>query len=202
MAINIPGQLRDPYGKVVVATSPSVEPVALSRAKEHLRVTTSDDDTYIERLIQVSRMMVEKHTRQIWTAAAFNVFYDDFPSTDTIVIPDLTNISSVTVLYTDLTDTEVIWAATNYHTALSTKPARIVKKTNSDWPSTSQAPGAVRISVSTAAPSTGVPQPIVQAILMLVGHFYENRQEVVDRVQYQMPNAMEFLLSPFRSIEI
>tara|TARA_R110002020_G_scaffold154529_9_gene334432 strand:- start:1653 stop:2261 length:609 start_codon:yes stop_codon:yes gene_type:complete len=198
MPVNIPGQLRDPQGKVVRVNAVSTEPIVLAKAKEHLRVTSTDDDTYITTLIQVAREMVEKHTRQIWTASVFNVYYDDFPSTDTIVIPDLTNISAVTVHYEDQDDNTQTFAATEYYTALDTTPARIVKKTNSDFPSTSNAPGAVRVNVTTAAPSTGVPRPIIQAMFMLIGHFYENRQEVVDRIQYQMPNACEFLLSPYR----
>ena len=197
MPVNIPGQLRDPQGKVVQTVAVSTEPITVAEAKAHLRVTSSDDDAYIASLITVAREMVERHTRQIWTAATFEVYYDDFPNTDTITIPDLTNLRTVVIQYQDQDDNTQTWNATNYYTALNTTPARIVKKTNSDFPSTSAAPGAVKITIETDAP-TVMPKPILQGIYMLIGHFYENRQEVVDRIQYQMPNACEFLLSPYR----
>jgi uncharacterized phiE125 gp8 family phage protein len=199
MPVNIPGQLRDPQGKVVLAIAPTTEPITLEKAKIHLRVTSTDDDNYITALIIVARQMVEKHTRQIWTDATFDIYYDAFPSTDTITIPDITNIQLVSsVQYQDENDVTQTWSSANYYTALDTVPARIVKKTNSDFPSTSNAPGAVKVKVRTDAPVGGVPKPIIQAMYLLIGHFYENRQEVVDRIQYQMPNACEFLLSPYR----
>lgn len=202
MAINIPGQLRDPYGKVQLITPVSTEPLTLSEAKAHLRVTSSDDDAYISTLITVARELVEKETRQIWTAATFKISYDTFPATDTIIIPDITNISSITnIQYFDNNGADTTWDSSNYDLA-STLPCRIVKKTASDYPSTDNQPDNVRIKVVTATPTGGVPKPILQAMLLIIGHFYENRQEVADRIYYTMPKASEFLLTPYRNTQI
>lgn len=41
---------------------------------------------------------------------------------------------------------------------------------------------------------------IRQAILILIGHFYENRQEVVYGSPKVMPKASEWLLDPYRIV--
>ena len=202
MAINIPGQLRDPYGKVQLDTAVTTEPLTLSEAKAHLRVTSSSDDAYISTLITVARELVEKETRQIWTAATYKVSYDTFPGTDTIIIPDITNIASITSLqYFDNNANDLTWPSSNYYLA-STLPCRIVKKTASSWPSTDSQPDNVRLKLVTATPTGGVPKPLLQAMLLIIGHFYENRQEVADRIYYTMPKASEFLLTPYRNTQI
>ena len=48
--------------------------------------------------------------------------------------------------------------------------------------------------------SSDVPMSIRQAILILIGHFFENRQEVVFGSPKVMPKASEWLLEPYRIV--
>ena len=43
-----------------IATAPSVEPVTTAEMKTHLRVTQSNDDTYIDSLVVAARQQAEK----------------------------------------------------------------------------------------------------------------------------------------------
>lgn len=86
---------------LVLQTAPTTEPVTTAEAKTHLRVTTSDDDTYIGTLITVARRHVETITGRALINQTWDYFLDNFPPGDKIVIP-LPRLSSVTtVKYTD-----------------------------------------------------------------------------------------------------
>ena len=201
MAIQIPGQNRRTYGTVRVQTVPTAEPVTVAEAKDHLRVTSTDDDTYIETLITVAREMVETYTRTIWTEQTLIIDYDQFPAEDTIEIgSDIGWVKTLeSVRYFDKNDVDTLYDASNYYFDGKSKPARIIKKTTASYPETSTRPAAVYIEVTTNPQYT--PKAINQAILLLVGHYYENRQEVTDRKQYTIPKAVDFLLSPYRNFE-
>ena len=43
-----------------------------------------------------------------------------------------------------------------------------------------------------------VPAPIKQAVLLMVGTYYETRQTVSDRTYKEIPQSAEFLLMPYR----
>ena len=49
------------------------------------------------------------------------------------------------------------------------------------------------------ATATTVPGPLVQALLLLVGHLYENREAVVVGANaIKLPMAVDWLVMPFR----
>jgi len=92
--------------------------------------------------------------------------------------------------------------------------ARLRPKTSgssSNWPDTSEeVPDPVRITFragfplgegSPGDPTENVPKQIKQASLLLIGHYYENREEVIttsNRQQvFQLPDGVAALISPF-----
>jgi len=68
------------------------------------------------------------------------------------------------------------------------------------WPVLIPQPGsAVRIKFSAGHDSTNVPARILQAMLLLVGHWFEHREEVAtDKKIEQIPIGVESLLWPLR----
>ena len=52
-----------PYS-VVVATTSTGEPITRQQAKDHLRVTSTGEDEYIDRLITTAREQVEQEARE------------------------------------------------------------------------------------------------------------------------------------------
>lgn len=178
------------------------EPVTLEEAKAHLRVDVTDDDDLITALITAARQIVEMVLRRALLSQDWELLLDAFPATDTtleIPLPPLQSISAITYTLEDGTSATV--AATDYTVDTGSTPGRIALNSGSSWPGDSlSALGGVQIAFTAGyASADDVPQAIRQALLLLVGHLYENREAVTDTKTLQTtPLAFEYLLQPYR----
>jgi uncharacterized phiE125 gp8 family phage protein len=71
------------------------------------------------------------------------------------------------------------------------------------WPSVTAAPEAVSIRFRAGYGDVGsdVPEPIRQAMLLLIGHWYEHREAVIVGTNAMlMPMAVNSLLAPYRTV--
>lgn len=64
---------------LVVVTPPAVEPITLDEAKLHLRVTDTNDDSYITGLIAVARQHIEKVLNRCFITQTLRMTLDSFP---------------------------------------------------------------------------------------------------------------------------
>lgn len=183
-------------------TGPAVEPVTVTEAKAHLRVDFADDDTYIETLITAARMWVEEFTRRALVTQTWELVGDGWPAGDRIALP-LGRLQSVTsITGTDEDGTATVVSSSSYVVDANGEPGRVVLKSSSAWPSTTVKPGgfAVRF-VAGYGLAAAVPGPVKAAILLLVGHLYENREDVVvGLMATQVPMGARALLWPYRIV--
>jgi len=186
---------------LVQVTAPTVEPVSLTEAKVHLRVDITDDDSLIAALIVAARQYVEVLTRRQLITATWDLVLDTWPDGDTILVP-LPPLQSVTsITYKDSADTVYTMPAMDYIVDTAEEPGRIVLAYGKTWPSTILYPvGAITIRFTAGyGDALAVPQAIKQAILLLVGHWYENREATIGgTMQHELPFAVEALLWPYR----
>jgi uncharacterized phiE125 gp8 family phage protein len=105
----------------------------------------------------------------------------------------------VSVKYYDTDGVEQTLDVAEYYEDAKSKPARIVPV--SSWPATKDRPNAVTITIEAGYGATAdkVPQVIKQALLLMVGDMYENREEtVVGTIVSTLPLTADRLLRPFR----
>ena len=183
-------------------TAPAAEPVSTSEAKSHLRVDTTADDTYIGTLITVARQNVESHLRRALISQTWEVVLDDFPA-GVIRLPKPPLASVTSIKYTDDEGNESTDSSDNYVGDSDTEPGRVVLKSGESWPSdTLAAANGVRVRyVAGYGSAAAVPNPIRQAILLLIGTLYENRESVLVAqgvTVAQLPFGVEALLMPYR----
>lgn len=81
--------------------------------------------------------------------------------------------------------------------------SRVVPVFGQNWPSAQNSPESVSIQWDAGYGDTAdkVPAPLRHAILLIVGHLYENRQSVVvdaSRIAIQLPQGVEALISAYR----
>lgn len=187
------------YSKVSV--EPSVEPITLVEAKSHLRVDHTDEDDIIDILRQVAREMVEKHTNRSLITQTRVIKLDCFPWGDTLRLTDGPVSSLTSIYYDDDADANTLLASSLYWTDFDSNIPRV--RVKSSWPSTYDKPNAVRITyvAGYGADGASVPQPLKQAMFLILGHLYENRQQVIvsgsPTGALEIPFGANALMSPY-----
>jgi len=183
--------------------APTVEPVSVSEAKAHLRVDHSDEDSYISTLISVGREIAEQYTNRSFISQSLVVQLDEFSSSNVGIELIYGAVKSITsVVYFDANNDSQVWATSNYRLDLVSKVNEVFAVTS--WPETYTRHDAITITyVAGETDATTVNKNVKQAILMIVGHFYENRQEVIVGSQVNMmPKASEYLLASERIFHV
>ncbi len=187
------------YSKVT--TEPTTEPIVLKDAKDHLHVDHDDEDQLITLLIQSARETIEQRTNRSLITQTRTLKLDYFPRWITpdgwgqITLPN-GPVSSVTSSYY-YNDSEVntLLASSAYWVDTSSGIARIIVKTS--WPSTFTMPNAVTVLyVSGYGAASSVPAALKSALLLVIGHLYENREQVGD-IRHELPFGVDSLIAPF-----
>lgn len=159
-------------------TSPVTEPVSLSEAKTHLRVTASDEDAYILSLTTTAREVCEAKTGQAMATQTWRLTLDSFPSA--IELP-ITPVQSVThVKYLDTSNNLQTLNPANYtlDNASDYKSAWVVPGYGYDWPDTYDVINAVQVDY--VAGFTAAPQAYKHWMLTVIAHFYRNRESATE----------------------
>lgn len=184
---------------LTLVTGPKVEPISLAEAKLHLRVDITDDDTLIRSLIVTARENVEGISRRALITQTWKYILDEFPEDDEIVLPlpPLQSVASIT--YKDQDGNASTFSSGDYIVNTDADPGKIVLGYGKSWPSTSLYPtGAVTVQFTAGFgdAATDVPEKYRQAMLLLIGHWYENREAIATTgaVPKEIPMGVESLL--------
>lgn len=181
-------------------TAPAVEPVSLSEAKSHLRVDVDADDTYIGTLIVAARQFAEAYTHRQLVTAVWQFTYDRFPVGIRPLPLPLAPLASVDeITYVDEAGDDQTYDAADYDVWTALEPGIVQPAFDTYWPTARRQPASVTIEATLGyGNAAAVPQAIKQAMLLMIGHWYENREEVaVGTIATQVPLAAQHLLEQF-----
>jgi len=186
-------------------TPPDEEPVSLDDAKLHLRVSHDEEDGIISSWIKAARELSETHTGRRWVEQELRATWANWPcpsdglnSAIRLPVEPVQSVESVKYYATDGTLTTL--ATSEWQTWLDHSPPLVAPAPAKVWP-TVQANrlGAVRVEFTAGyADVDAVPEQVRAAILLCLGHWYENRGDAEERVaipfSYGMPVAAKRLL--------
>ena len=177
-------------------TAPTVEPLSLSEAKAHCRIYGSDDDGLIAGYIMAAVSLAENSTNRALATQTWELTIDrDWP--EVIVLPRSPTQSVTSVTYYDSAGSLQTLASNQYRVDVTLPQGRIEPAYDVTWPVVRDQ--ARTIIVRFVAGYTQIPEPIRQALLLLVGHFYENREAVVvGQTPTDLPLGVDALLFPYR----
>lgn len=178
------------------------EPVTLAETKAHLRVIGADEDALITALIIAAREWVENFTGLILVEREVTEAFDGFAHWMALNAWPIADDATVQLSYID-TDGETVDIADHRLVAVK-QPARLMPAFDSYWPSTYSTPGAVTATFTAGyASADAVPQSLKQAMLLLIGHWFNQREAVAIGVTAQeVPMAVDALCRPYRLVSV
>ena len=192
-----------PYGKLVLKTGPATTAISLAEAKAFLRVDSDydDDNSYITSLIGVATNVVEQFTRRRLITQTYNIYYDEFPPYMDLQVG---NVASVThVKYYDTNNTLQTLDTSEYDVDIRVKPGRIYQAEDGNFPDTYERANSVEVEFVVGSAASDVEDAIKQAMYIVIGRYYENRQDVVTgTIASELPLMVDHLLTPYRLLEL
>lgn len=189
--------------KLRVLSNPVAEPITLEEARLHLRVDTegspaeSVDDPLITGWISAAREHCEKYTGLILAERLYegreNLIGSLYiPTSPVIDIQEITYLDDDGVLQT--VDPSV------YELDASDPQLPVVKlQRNQQWPSSNEGRivfGAGYIAPGSSPAYLAMPFAIKAAILLMLGHLYENREATTAENLIELPLGVKALLRP------
>lgn len=207
---------------VQIVTPPATEPTTVIFAKQHCRIDADADDNIVGSLITAARVIAEQYLGRalitqtlLWTAQPRSpVWRSNHFLHEPLILPrpPVQSISTVSALDT-LGNATTISAATlpvvppatllGYMADLTLEPARLVigRETVMSDGRTLKSVNLQHIQVQLVAgygDATTIPQPIINAILIIVAFLYEHRGDAGGDI----PQAAQWLLDPYRVVPI
>ena len=196
--------LRGDAMKHAVVTAPTEEPISLADAKLHLRVASTEtgedallgvastetgedallgaastetgEDALLGALIAAAREWCEGYTGRALATQTIEAYPDRFPRSYALELPMPPLQDVVSIKYKDSTGTEVtLTEDEDYIVDISGPIGRIALPYGKLWPAFDPYP-VNPIAIRYTAGYTAMPKIVRQAMLLLIGHWYANRE--------------------------
>ena len=183
----------------MLVTAPTVEPLSVLSAREHLRVDTDEEDFLIVDYITTARMQCEELTSRAFLTQTWDAAFTGWPGAEGFILPRPPLASVTSIQYTTADGTVHTLSANVYQVITATEPGRVILAHDQQWPSETLDAGlpiVIRYVCGTAAATAWQ----AQAVRWLVGHMYENREAVImgTAMPQKVPFSIQWLLTPYR----
>lgn len=181
------------------------EPVSLAEAKRHLRLDDIPEDSFedslILDLISAAREYCEKYAGKIFAGKTYEYYLEGF--TDEIELSEKPVDTVISIIYTEYDgdgqeqkEIETIVDSSTY--ILGDDKIKLLE--GNSWPVLSSGPDKpVKITYRVGT----VPISVRQAMLLLIGHWYRNREATIEMTNksiyaVQVPFSVKALLDQYR----
>lgn len=180
-----------------VTTPPEQEPVSLGEIEEHLTLDgclADEDAAMLLGLITAAREMAEDYQWRQLCTATITLVMDRFPCW-VILLPRPKLQSVTSIKYIDFEGVLQTLDPGEYQVSTRAQPGYVCPAYGKSWPATRCQPEAVTIEyVAGYGGPESVPETTKTAIKLLVGHWYANKEAVVDRSMSSLPMGVRSLL--------
>lgn len=165
--------------------------VTLSEAKNHLKISYSEDDQLIQDCSDFAQAYIQAESGLWLGEQTWRYFLDAFPCDRTITIKKGPIKSITSIKYLDADEDQQTLSASKYVFARDLYRSRIVLRSSESWPDLPCLPQAVEIDIvggykvgaDTAAGETELPKDLRKALFLLINHYFEYRELVYTGLQ-------------------
>jgi len=167
--------------------------ITVAQAKEHLRITHDNEDTYIEALTLAASEWCEEFQGRVYVQREVVDYLDTFPTEIRPMKSPLVSVDSIK--YYDTDGVLQTLAPATYNEGTYKEPGRIALAENQSWPSTQPRINAVVVTYQAGyAARANIPDIIKHAVKELVLHLYENRGIASELNLNNIPDEIKTLL--------
>lgn len=197
--------------RVSTITEPTVEPITLAEARSHLRLEATgspaahEDDDYVTALIQAAREKVEIDTGRALVQRTMRLRVNTWDYE--ICLPYAPLLSVTSVEYYDNDGTLQTLSTSIYDVVTDETPGKIRRAYNQSWPLHRSQENAIQITYVAGYADDGasptdyranIPAALKQAMYLIIGDLYENREGQIVGVSAMENPAVNALLAPYR----
>jgi uncharacterized phiE125 gp8 family phage protein len=187
----------------VRTVAPAAPILTLDEAKAHLRVDHADEDVLITGLIEAATAHLDGYQGILGQALITQTWSVEFARFANRIDVPLWPIQSASIQYYDSANALQTLSASVYAVLSDGMGPYVALRYNQQWPQTWTRDDAVKVTfvAGYGAAATSVPMAIRAAMLLLIGHWYDNRSTVsVGEAASEMPVSAAALLAPFRRV--
>lgn len=185
---------------LALLTGPAAEPVTLAEARAHLRLDGTEENPLVEALIAAARAALEAETRRAFVTQSWRLTLDDWPA-DLVRLP-LAPVAAVTaVKVASLSGAMLPIDPGFYETDLAGEPPRLAAKRGQAWPMPATRLAGIAVDFTAGyGTAADVPPPLKQALLLLVAHWFENREPAGSG--NELPRTITALVAPWKRVRL
>jgi uncharacterized phiE125 gp8 family phage protein len=186
----------------ILLTPPALEPLTLAEAKAHLRVEHDDDNDVITGLVKGARSHVEIATRRALITQRWRLVRDCWPASGRLTVaPGPLKQLVAARLYNNDGSTRALDLAS----FIVDKAGSVLALASGAIVAPGRAAAGIEIDVDVGYgdAASDVPEPLRQAIRLLLAHWYESRgimAGVGERAA--RPATVSALIAPFRMLAL
>jgi len=188
--------------RLTLVTPPSTNPVDLVAAKAHCRVDGDDEDDLIQSFIDAATQHLDGPHGVLGRAVMSQVWLLELTAWQSVITLPVEPVRSVVVTYTDAAGDEQTLDSASY--TLSLYPSMATElRLNDDLvrPDLGEVNYPLRITITAGySDADAVPAALKVAILMLVAHWYANREAVSQVAMVEVPMMVGALIAPHRRL--
>lgn len=183
---------------------PALEPLSLGEAKAHLRIDADNEDVLITSLVTTARLQIEAALGLALITQQWRLVMDCWPPDGIVALPlrPVQTVDAIRVVGDN--EIAVLLDPLAYAVDNASHVPRLAARSGF-WP----IPGArlngieIDLTAGFGAAASDIPHDIRQALLLLVAHWYENREaDSSAGTPAKIPDGVSVLLQPYKVVRV
>ncbi|QRG04830.1 phage head-tail connector protein [Xanthobacter dioxanivorans] len=180
---------------------PAAEPLTRAEAKAYLRIDGEAEDALLDALIPAARRLVEVETGRALIDQTWRFSRDAWPLRGIIPAP-VSPVREILDATVETLDGSAVPVPAGTLTLVSDRAPALIRVDRAVAPAPARPHGGIVITVKAGygPDAADVPADLIQAVRLVVAHFYEHRDG--PGAATQLPAAALALMAPYRVVRL